>query len=136
MPVRWLSQWVESWRCTNSQHSKKLCLSFLMSENLKLKKVNKSFVPRPKESRQSVFSVLWIPMHNERFRMFYISVCICTFHIFISRSYLEYFGGYITLRVNLRKSSETTFGLLTTPSEQILSDNKTEDSTNCRLLPA
>ena len=28
-----------------SQHSKKLCLSLLMSKNLKLKKVNKSFVP-------------------------------------------------------------------------------------------
>ena len=50
MPTRWLSQWVESWRYTNSQHSKKLCLSLslLMSENLKLKKVIKSFVPEPK----------------------------------------------------------------------------------------
>ena len=53
MPARWLSQWAESWWCTNSQHSKKLCLSLLMSENLKLKKVNKSFVPDPKESRQN-----------------------------------------------------------------------------------
>ena len=31
---------------------KKLCLSLLMSKNLKLKKVIKSFVPEPKESRQ------------------------------------------------------------------------------------
>ena len=30
-----------------SQLSKKLCLSLLMSENLKLKKVNKSFGPEP-----------------------------------------------------------------------------------------
>ena len=35
---------------------KKLCLSILMSENLKLKKVNKSFVPEQKECRQ-VFRV-------------------------------------------------------------------------------
>ena len=47
MPAPWLSQWVESWRCTNRQHSKKLCVSLLMSENLKLKKLNKSFVPEP-----------------------------------------------------------------------------------------
>ena len=33
-----------------------------MSENLKLKKVNKSFVPEPKEGRQSVSSVFRIPM--------------------------------------------------------------------------
>ena len=65
----------------------KLCLSLLMSKNLKLKKVNKSFVPEPKESRQSVSR---IPMHNKRFRMFYISVCIFTFHIFISWSGREY----------------------------------------------
>ena len=45
------------------QHSKKLYLSLLMSENLKLKKVNKSFVPEPKESCQSVLSVSRIPMH-------------------------------------------------------------------------
>ena len=30
-----------------SQHSKKLCLSLLMSKNLKLKKVIKSFIPEP-----------------------------------------------------------------------------------------
>ena len=53
----------ESWWCMNSQHSKKLCLSLVMSENIKLKKVNKSFVPEPKESRQSVSRVFWIPMH-------------------------------------------------------------------------
>ena len=64
-------------------------LSPLMSENFKLKKVNKNFVPEPKESRQSVSSVSWIPMPNERFRTFYIFVCICTFHILIS--------GYVTL---------------------------------------
>ena len=45
--ARLLSQCVESWRCTNSQHRKKLCLSLLMSKSLKLKKVIKSFVPEP-----------------------------------------------------------------------------------------
>ena len=30
-----------------NQHRKKLCLSLLMSKKLKLKKVNKSFVPKP-----------------------------------------------------------------------------------------
>ena len=39
-----------------SQDRKKVCLSLLMSKNLKLKKVIKSFVPEPKESRQ----VLWV----------------------------------------------------------------------------
>ena len=56
--LRWLSQWVESWQSTNSQHSKKLCLSLLLSGNLKLKKVNESFVPGPKESRQC-FGFFW-----------------------------------------------------------------------------
>ena len=55
MPACWLNQWVESWQCTNSQHRKKLYLSLLMLENLKLKKVNKSFIPE-QESRQ-VFRV-------------------------------------------------------------------------------
>ena len=73
MHARWLSQWVESWRCTNSQHSKKLCLSLLMSENLKLKKVNKSFVPEPRKSSivSRVFGFLWTLWtfyeHCERF---------------------------------------------------------------------
>ena len=44
-----------------SQHRKKLCLSLLMSKNLKLKKVIKCFVPEPKESRQ-VFRVFRIPI--------------------------------------------------------------------------
>ena len=35
-----------------SQHSKKLCLSLLVSKNLEIKKVNKSFVPEQKESSQ------------------------------------------------------------------------------------
>ena len=42
---------------------KKLCLSLLMSKNLKLQKVNKSSVPEPKESRQV-------------FRVFRDSICI------------------------------------------------------------
>ena len=77
LPAHWLSQWVQSWQCTNSQHSKKLCvsLSLLMSENLKLKKVNKSFVPETKESRQvfrvfsdsytskNIMNILWTCVH-------------------------------------------------------------------------
>ena len=42
-----------------SQHRKKLCLSLLMSKNLKPKKVKKSFVPEP-ISCFSDFYALWI----------------------------------------------------------------------------
>ena len=56
-----------------------------MSKNLKHKKVIKSFVLELRKSS----SVSQIPMHNERFRTFYISVCICIFHILIS--------GYVTV---------------------------------------
>ena len=55
------------------------CVSLLMLKNLKLKKVIKSFVPEPKESRQV-------------FRMFsdsYMSINILwTYHVFISWSYI------------------------------------------------
>ena len=40
-----------------SQQRKKLCLSLLMSKNLKLKKVIKSFVPEPKKESRQVFRV-------------------------------------------------------------------------------
>ena len=46
---------------------KKLCLSLLMSKNLKLKKVIKSFVPKP---------------------ILCFSDSLCLFHIFISWSYI------------------------------------------------
>ena len=59
-----------------SQHRKKLCFSLLMSKNLKLKKVNKSFVPEP----ISCFSD-----------------SLCLFHLFISWSYIFGCGpGYVT----------------------------------------
>ena len=61
--ARWLSQWIESWRWTNSQHRKILSLSLSLSpraEKPKLKEGNKSFVPEPRES--SVFRVFRIPM--------------------------------------------------------------------------
>ena len=69
MPARWLSQWVESWRWTNSQHSKKLCLSLLMSENLKLKKVNKfrTWTKRESSSVSSIFGFLYTYEYYERF---------------------------------------------------------------------
>ena len=57
--THWLSQWVESWRWTNSQHSKN-CVSLSSCRKPKLKEGNKSFVPVPKES--SVFRVFRIPM--------------------------------------------------------------------------
>ena len=38
-----------------SHHRKKLCLSLLMSKNLKLKKVIKSFVPEPKKEDRKCF---------------------------------------------------------------------------------
>ena len=47
-----------------SQNRKKLCLSLLMSKNLKLRKVDKSFVPEP---ISSVFVFLYAYEHDERF---------------------------------------------------------------------
>ena len=47
-----------------SQDKKKLCLSLLMSKNLKLKKVIKSFVPKP---ISSVFRFLYAYEHYEPF---------------------------------------------------------------------
>ena len=86
------------------QHKMKLCLSLLVSKNLKLKKVNKSFVPEPKESRQV-------------FRVFRIRICLRTFvnvfrismNMFISRVRIlvVYFWTYMShsalsgARVNL-----------------------------------
>ena len=72
-----------------------------MSENLKLKKVNKSFVPEPKESRQSVSSVfgfLYAYEHCE------CVLHICTFHILIS--------GYVTLHQGVGKGDTPFPGLL------------------------
>ena len=74
----WLSQWDESWWCTNSQHGKKLCLSLFMSKNLKLKKVIKSFEPELKESRQ-VFHVIQIPMRMNIMNVFTCSYLGCIF---------------------------------------------------------
>ena len=42
-----------------SQHRKKLCLSLLMSKNLKLKKVIKSYVPEPISSVFGFLHALW-----------------------------------------------------------------------------
>ena len=52
-----------------SQHRKKLCLSLLMSTNLRLKKVIKSFVLELKESRQSVSYILGFLMSISRVRI-------------------------------------------------------------------
>ena len=43
-----------------------------MSENLTLKKVNKSFVPEPKESRQGVLSVFGFLYAYEHFSRIHI----------------------------------------------------------------
>ena len=80
-----------------SQNRKKLCLSLLMSKNLKLKKVIKSFVPEPKESRQvfRVFSdylCLWTFVNVLRICIFRDS--LGTFHVSWSYfwTYLCYIG--------------------------------------------
>ena len=66
-------------------------LSLLMSKNLKLKMVIKSFVPEP---ISSVFGFLYAYEHLWTFS---VSVWICLFHVFGSWSYI--FGrGYVTLR--------------------------------------
>ena len=51
-------------RC-KSQHRKKLCLSLLISKNLKLKKVIKSFLPEPKKSHKCFvfFGFLYAFLH-------------------------------------------------------------------------
>ena len=133
MPACWLSQWVESWQWMNSQHSKKLCLSLLMSENLKLKKVNKSFVPEPRKS--SVFCVFQIPM---RMNTYEHSMNICTFHISISwlcykvkRMFLFLLktgvtfscsSNLVNILLHLRRQPEKTSGnLLLTPFLKCLS---------------
>ena len=77
-----------------SQDRKKLCLSLLMSKNLKLKRVIKSFVPEPKKRVVSVscFSDSFVYEHLWTFS---VSVWICLFHVFVSWSYI--FGhGYAT----------------------------------------
>ena len=105
MPVLWLSQWVVSWRCPNSQHGKKLCLSLLMSENFKLKKVNKWFVPEPiscfsdSYMRMNIMNVLcmWISWsyfwtnilhYKDEPKLFAIfqPICVSYFKYFYSQS--------------------------------------------------
>ena len=117
MPARWLSQWVESWRCTNSQHCKKLCLSLLILENFKLKKVNNSFVPEPRKSSSvsNVFGflcvwILWTFLH------------IWSFLILIS--------GYVTL---LSKCVFVLFILW--PFSEVITNIKVKLSPFCRGLP-
>ena len=46
--ARWLGQWVESWRWTNSQHSKN-CASLSSCWKPKSQEGNKSFVPKPRD---------------------------------------------------------------------------------------
>ena len=63
---------------------KKLCLSLFMSINLKLKKVNKSFVPEP------------ILCFSDSYMFINIMKILCLFHEFVSWSYI--FGcRYITV---------------------------------------
>ena len=89
--------------CSGVQHSKKLCLSLLMSKNLKLKKVNKSFVPEPKKRVVSVscFSdsdALWtfvnvfrIRMNMSISRVRILVVYFWTWIYYISFSFYKYF---------------------------------------------
>ena len=65
-----------------------------MSKNLKLKKVNKSFVPEP------ISSVFWIPMRYEHFERF--------MHVNILVVFLNIFGrGYATFSLGM----ETDLGV-------------------------
>ena len=78
----------------NEQSAEKeiVSLSLVMSKNLKLTKVIKSFVPEPKKKKKresssvlSVFGFLYMFMNIcERFS---VSIWKCLFHVFISWSY-------------------------------------------------
>ena len=74
-----------------NQHRKKLCLSLLMSKNLKLKKVIKSFVPEPKKRVVRVFRVFSDSYVYEHLWTFSVSVWICLFHISVSQVYIYIF---------------------------------------------
>ena len=69
-----------------SQHRKKLCLSLLMSKNLKLKKVNKSFVPEP----ISCFSDSYI--------------CVWTLWTFYACEYLGRIFGRVNVTISRKKA--------------------------------
>ena len=63
-----------------NQHRKKLCLSLLMSKNLKRKKVIKSFVPELKESHQSVSCISRFPMNILHIHIFVVSLDVDILH--------------------------------------------------------
>ena len=62
------SRFLGSTKCA-ARFLKKLCLSLLISKNLKLKKVNKSFVPEPiscfsdSYMRMNIMNILWTDVH-------------------------------------------------------------------------
>ena len=100
MPAHWLSQWVESWRCMNSQHSKKLCLSLLMLENLKPKKVNKSFVPGPRVIKCFVFfGFLCIWTFYEHYECFPYQYEYVRIHIHILVVFLDLYVTFVPAMV-------------------------------------
>ena len=77
--ARWLSQWVESWRWTNSQHRKIVSLSPRV-ENLNLKKVIKvSYLNQ--ESRQCFvfFGFLCVWIFYEHYKNFMNVLCVWIF---------------------------------------------------------
>ena len=79
--TRWLGQWVDSWRWTNSQLRKIVSLSPRVGKP-KLKEGNKSFVPEPRES--SVFRVFFGFLYVWRFyehyeRLTHPYICIWIF---------------------------------------------------------
>ena len=107
MPARWLSQWVESWRCTSSQHNKRLCLSLLMSEKLKLKKVNKiSYLNQESRLCFVFFGFLYAYEHYERFMHVNILVVFLdlyvTFHLSLNDRKSPHFSRTLpSIRANL-----------------------------------
>ena len=61
-----------------------VCLSLLMSKNLKLKKVIKSFVPETKESRQVFRVFLDSYMHYEHYERFmHVNILVVFLDLYI-----------------------------------------------------
>ena len=84
MRARWLGQWVESWRWTNSQHSKN-CVSLSSCRKPKSQEGNKSFVSEPRES-----SLFWV---------FFGFLCVRIFYACEHLTFVHY--GYITYWLRL-----------------------------------
>ena len=116
MPTCWLSQWVESWWCTISQHRKKLCFSLLMLKNLKLKKVNKCFVPEPISCFSDSY-ILWTYVHFKHMAISHIHILVVFLDLYYTSTLqqLIYFREKYSLKeADNRKQSMLWSNLLRT----------------------